>query len=180
MKRLEGELALMSRRGETGSCAAARTDDTVKIDVVRHLVVGMVLQVKLDGIALPHPDEASRNRAAEGPECVPYSLGNLLFNLADLEFHDDFGRARTVSRRRHIGGLVRIVWTGGPTGGPRSSLGTARAAECAIPPPHSPTAAITATYTGFRLIINVLSVISLIPLAVRARPPQNRGIDADE
>jgi hypothetical protein len=48
--------------------------------------------------------------------------------LADLEFHDDFGRARTVSRRRHIGG---------PTGGSRSSLGTARSAECAIPPPQA-------------------------------------------
>jgi hypothetical protein len=35
-------------------------------------------------------------------------------------------------------------------------------------------------YTGFRLIINLLSIISLTRLAVRARPPQNWGIDADE
>ena len=75
----------------------------MQIDVVRHLVVGMILQVKLHRIAFPHSDEATRRRAAKGPKRVAHTLRDFLFDLADLEFDDDLGRTCTVSGRRYIG-----------------------------------------------------------------------------
>ena len=74
MQRLERELRFMPGSGEARGRTAAGTDDAVQIDVVRHLVVRMVLQMKLHRVALPYADEATRHGAAEGPERVAHAL----------------------------------------------------------------------------------------------------------
>jgi hypothetical protein len=48
-------------RGEGGRRAAARPGHRVQVDVVRHLAVGVVLQVELHRVALAHADEAARH-----------------------------------------------------------------------------------------------------------------------
>jgi hypothetical protein len=82
---------------------AARPGHAVQVDVVRHLVAGIVLQVELHGVALANPDEAARRGAAEGPERVADAFGDLLFLFDDLEVDDHLGRVAAVDRRRHIG-----------------------------------------------------------------------------
>jgi hypothetical protein len=47
VERLERELRLVARRRERAGRAAARAGDGVQVDVVRHLVVGVVLEVEL-------------------------------------------------------------------------------------------------------------------------------------
>src|SRR4029077_15463612 len=102
MQRLESKLRLVSRRGEARGRAAARPDHTMKIDVVRHLVIGMILEMKLDGVSLAHPDETPGSGATKCPEGVAHPFGDFLLNLAHFEVHDDFGGPRTMRRRRHI------------------------------------------------------------------------------
>ena len=104
VQRLERELRFVSRRGEARRRAAAGTGDAVQVDVVRHLVVRMVLQMELDRVALAHADEAAGHGAAEGPERVAHALGDLLLDLADFEFDDHLGRMSAVRRRRHVRG----------------------------------------------------------------------------
>ena len=67
---LERELRAVAGRGERRRRAAARAGDRVQVDVVRHLVVGVVVEVELDRVPLPHPHEASGDVAAVGPEHV--------------------------------------------------------------------------------------------------------------
>jgi hypothetical protein len=40
------------------------------VDVVRHLRIGVVVEVELDRVALANADEAAGHGAAEGPEGV--------------------------------------------------------------------------------------------------------------
>src|SRR5581483_10360924 len=75
----------------------------MQIDVVRHLVVGMILQMKFHDVALANANEAARDRASEGPEGVTDALGNLLLDLAYLQFHDDLGRLFAISGGRDVG-----------------------------------------------------------------------------
>ena len=74
VQRLERELGLMPRGGEARRGAAARSDDTMQINVMRHLVVGMISQMKFDGVPLAHSNETSGNRAPEGPEGVTHAF----------------------------------------------------------------------------------------------------------
>src|SRR5207248_7689786 len=90
---LHDALPILSRSGKAGSSATARSDDPVQVYVVGHLVVGMVPEMKLHRIALTNPDETSGYGAAERPEGISHSLRDLLFDLADLELHDDLRRS---------------------------------------------------------------------------------------
>src|SRR3569833_1798615 len=103
VNRFEGELGLMSRRCEARRCAAAGTHYTVQIDVVRHLVVRMVLQMELLRMTLPHADETAGHGSPKGPECVTNALGNFPFHLPNFQLDDDFGRLRAMRWRRNIG-----------------------------------------------------------------------------
>ena len=100
---LEGELRLVAGCRKARGRAAAGTDDAVQVNVVRHLVVGMIAEVKLDRVTLAHADEAAGHRAAEGPERVAHPFGDLLLHLPDLQLHDHPGRMAAVRRRRHVG-----------------------------------------------------------------------------
>ena len=112
--------------------------------------------IDFDPFLIPH--HVDQDMAVRGP-----------LDLADLEFHDDFGRAGTVSGRRHIGGVDGVPGRSAPPDRPTVH-----------PAPHSHTIAITAIRAGFRHIINELSLNSLTRLAVRTRPPQNWSVNADE
>src|SRR5690606_28839136 len=102
VERLEGELRTLARRRERGAGAATRTGDAVQVDVVRHLRIGVVVQVELHRVALAHADEAAGHGAAEGPEGVGDALGDLHVDLADLELDLDLGRVVAVGRRRYV------------------------------------------------------------------------------
>ena len=87
------------------------------------LLVGMILEVELDRVALAHADEAAGHGAAEGPERVGHALGDLLVDLVHLEIDDDLRRMRCAcTGGGTCGGLVSTAWTGSPCGGPKSPL----------------------------------------------------------
>ena len=107
----------------------------MQVDVVRHLAVGMILEMELDRVALAHADEAARHRAAESPERVSDAVGDRLVDFDHFELDDDLGRLFAIGRRRHHGGLVRTAFTGSPCGGPRSPfieppVGPTRVSQC--------------------------------------------------
>jgi hypothetical protein len=68
--------------------------DRVQIDVVGHLVVGMVLQVKFHGVALPNANESSGHLTAERPERVFDAVGDLANDLLHLQLDDHPRRVR--------------------------------------------------------------------------------------
>ena len=93
----------MAGRGQRGRRAAAGTVDGVQIDVMRHLVVGMVVEMHLDQIALAHADEFAGNLAAEGPERIADAIGQPAFDFLDLEMDDHLGRVLARDGRRNVG-----------------------------------------------------------------------------
>ena len=74
----------------------------MQVDVVRHLVVGVVLQVELDRVALAHADELAGHLAAEGPERVVDAVGDRHLDFLHLELDDDFRRLRARHRGRDL------------------------------------------------------------------------------
>jgi hypothetical protein len=66
----------------------------------------MVLEMKLDRVALAYTDEAARHRAAESPECVGHAIGNRFVDLDHFELDDHLGRLLA------IGGRWHLRWTG--------------------------------------------------------------------
>ena len=114
----------MARRGEARGRAAAGPGDAVQVDVVRHLAVGMVLEMELDRVALAHADEAAGHRAAEGPERVLHAFGDLACSTSlHFELDDDLGRVRCGRwAAARAAGLVSTALTGSPCGGPKSPL----------------------------------------------------------
>ena len=55
--RLERKDRAMAGRSQRCGGAAAGAVDGVQVDIVRHLVVGMIFQMHFDQVALAHPDE---------------------------------------------------------------------------------------------------------------------------
>src|SRR5690606_35192185 len=74
VQRLERELRAMARCCEARRRAAAGPGHAVQVDVVRHLARRMILEMKLDRVALPYSNEAPGHRAAERPERVRHAL----------------------------------------------------------------------------------------------------------
>src|SRR5262245_55862716 len=91
----------MAGRRERAGRAAARTRHGVQVDVVRHLVVLVVLEIELDGVTLAHANELAGHGAAEGPERVANALGDLHLDLAHLEVDADLGRSLAPGWLRH-------------------------------------------------------------------------------
>ena len=102
IERLEREHRTVARRGQRRRRAAARAVDRVQVDVVRILVVGMIVEMKLDLVAFADADEFARHMAAESPECVAHAVGKPPFDFPDLQMHDDLGRMIALDRRRNI------------------------------------------------------------------------------
>ena len=109
----------MARGGERRRRAAAGTRDRVEVDVVRHLRGRVVVEVKLDEVALAHADEGPGHVAAVGPEEVLDAVGEPLDDLADLEVDDDLGRVTARDRRRHVRRLGEDGELDGQVGGER-------------------------------------------------------------
>ena len=91
----------MSRRGERRRRAAARPGDRVQVDVVRHLAVRMIVQVKLDEVAFADADETAGHIAAERPEEILDAIGDPLDDFLHFEIHDDLGGVLARDGRRH-------------------------------------------------------------------------------
>ena len=102
VQRLEREHGAVARRGQRARCAATGAVDRMQVDVVRILVVGVIVEMHLDLVALAHPDELARHVAAKCPERVPHAVGKPPFQLPNLEMHDDLGRMVAVDRRGHV------------------------------------------------------------------------------
>ena len=121
----------MAGRGQRSRRAAARAVDGVQVDVVRHLVVGMIVEMQLDLVALADADELARHLAAEGPEGIADAVGEPAFDSLHFEMHDHLGRVVAMDRRRHIrrvgengvfladDRIVEILFAGGRESGPR-------------------------------------------------------------
>ena len=102
----------------------------MQVDIVRILVVGMIVEMHLDEVALADADELARNMAAESPEGVADPIGEPPFELPHFEMDHDLGRVVAMDRRRHIrrvgengvfladDRIVEIVLAGGGQGGP--------------------------------------------------------------
>ena len=95
----------MSRRRERRRRAAARSRDRMQINVVRHLVVLMIVQVKFHLVALADTNEAAGHIAAERPEHILDAIGQALRDFSDFDVHDDLGGLFSCDRRRHVRGL---------------------------------------------------------------------------
>ena len=64
----------------------------MQIDVVRHLVVRVIVEVKLDVIAFAHANEPARNVAAKGPEHIIDAVREAFRHFLHLEIDDDLRR----------------------------------------------------------------------------------------
>ena len=93
----------MAGRGQRGRRAAAGTVDGVQIDIMRHLVGGMIVEMHLDQIALAHADEFAGNLAAESPEGIADAIGQPAFDFLDFEMDDHLGRVFPRDGRRNRG-----------------------------------------------------------------------------
>ena len=62
----------------------------MQVDVVRHLAVRAVHQVKLDFVTMADPDKLAGHAAAKGPERVVHSIGHALHQFHDFELDSDF------------------------------------------------------------------------------------------
>src|SRR5690606_6849029 len=102
VQRLERELRAMARCCEARRRAAAGPGHAVQVDVVRHLARRMILEMKLDRVALPYSNEAPGHRAAERPERVRHALGDFHVELDDFELDDDLRRIVAIRRGRHV------------------------------------------------------------------------------
>jgi hypothetical protein len=79
-------------RGERSRRAAARSIHCVQIDVLGILVVGMIVEMHLDLVALADANELAGHVAAEGPEGIADAVSKPPLQLANLEMDDDLGR----------------------------------------------------------------------------------------
>ena len=101
----------------------------MQVDVVRHLVVGVIVEMHLDLVALADADELAGHMAAEGPEGVADAVGEPPFELPHFEMHDDLRRVVAMDRRRDVrrvgqngvlladDRIVEIVFAGGRESG---------------------------------------------------------------
>ena len=105
VQRLERELGGVAGGREGGGRAAARACDGVQVDVVRHLVSLVIVEVKLDLVSLANPDEASRHIPAKRPEQVLDPVGQPFGNLPDLDLDGDLGGMFSGDGRGDQGGL---------------------------------------------------------------------------
>src|SRR5690625_3382575 len=76
----------------------------------------MVLQMELDEITLPNPNERARNRAIEGPEVVVDPIGKTHRLLDRLQLNDypcsivAPDRRRSVGCSAHVRALLALQW----------------------------------------------------------------------
>ena len=102
IQRLERKHRGVSRRGEGRRRAATRSADRVQVNVVRHLAVGIIMQMKFYEVAFADADETAGNIAAKRPEHILDAIGEPLGKLLDFEVDDDARRVFARNRRRHI------------------------------------------------------------------------------
>ena len=76
----------------------------MQIDIVRHLVVGMIVEMEFDEIAFADADEFAGDAATEGPESVIDAVGEAPAQFAYFQVNDDFGGVIAMDRRRYAGG----------------------------------------------------------------------------
>ena len=70
---------------------------------MRILVVGVIVEVHLDFVALPDADELAGHVAAERPERVADAVGEPPLELPNFEMHDDLRRMVAINGRRDVG-----------------------------------------------------------------------------
>ena len=92
----------MPRRGEGRGRPAARPGDRVQVNVVRHLVVLVVVQVELDLVALANADESAGHMPAKGPEHIIHAVRQLPGDFLDFEVDHHFRCVLAGDRRRHV------------------------------------------------------------------------------
>ena len=66
------------------------------------LVVGVIVEMHLDLVALADANELAWHMAAESPERIADAVGKPPFELPDFQMHDDLGRVIALDRRRDI------------------------------------------------------------------------------
>src|SRR5512137_2459360 len=93
----------MPGSGEGRGGTAAWTRYRVQVNVVRHLVVLVVVQMKLDLVVLPDPNKSPRYSTTEGPKDIIYAVGKPLDDLANFQMHNDLRRSFSRDWRRHVG-----------------------------------------------------------------------------
>ena len=120
----------MARRSERGRRAAAGSVDRMQVDVVRHLVVGVIVEMHLDLVALADANELARHMPAERPERIADAVGKPPFELPDFQMHHDLRRMLPVDRRRNVrrvgqsrvlladNGIVEVILARCPESGP--------------------------------------------------------------
>ena len=77
----------------------------MKINVVGHLAVRTVVQMKLHLVAFADTDETSGHLAAESPELILDAIGEFAHNLLHFERHDDLRGVRALDGRRDVWSL---------------------------------------------------------------------------
>jgi hypothetical protein len=77
----------------------------VQIDIMRHLVIGIVVQVEFDCVPFPNANEISRHIAAKGPEWILDTIRKAFGDLFYFQVYHDIRRVAPRDRRRHCRGL---------------------------------------------------------------------------
>ncbi len=75
----------------------------MQVDIVRILVVGMIVEMHLDLVALADTDELAGHMAAEGPERVADAVGEPTFQLSHFQMDDNFRRMIAMDGGRNVG-----------------------------------------------------------------------------
>ena len=89
VQRLERKHGGVTWCREGGCGPATRSGHGMKVDVVRHLAVRAIHEVKLHLIVLSDSDEFARHAAAEGPERVVHAISHALHQFDDFELDGD-------------------------------------------------------------------------------------------
>src|SRR6185312_8605434 len=104
-QRLKRKNRTMTRSRQRRGCPSTRTDHSVKVNVMRHLIARMVVEVKLNQIPFANTNKFSRNMAAKCPIGVFHSVSELSLDLFDLKMDDHFRRVRTGDWRGNMRGV---------------------------------------------------------------------------
>jgi hypothetical protein len=102
VQRLEGEDRDVSRGGERGCRTTAGSGHRVQVDVVWHLAVWMIHEMKLHFVVLTDAHELSGDAPAERPEGVVNSIRHPFHDFHDFEFDRNLGRVVAGDRWRDI------------------------------------------------------------------------------
>ena len=74
----------------------------MQINVMRHLGIRMILQMKFHRVALTNTDETTRHRATESPEGVFHAFGNFHLDFPDFQLDDHLGWCCAACGRWHV------------------------------------------------------------------------------